>query len=132
MLDAGLLIIRAVIGLLMIGHAGKKLFGLFGGGGVKGTAGFMESIGLKPGVFMAVSAGLLEGSGGLLFAAGLWTWVGALCLMISMLVAIAKFHGANGIWGENNGYEYNLVMIAVLLGVAFTGAGALSIDAFLN
>lgn len=132
MLDVGLFIIRAVIGLLMLGHAGKMLFGLFGGGGVKGTAGFMESIGMKPGVFMAVSAGTLELIGGLLFAVGLWTWVGAICLIIPMLVAIAKFHGANGIWGEKNGYEYNLVLIAVLLGVALTGSGGISIDALLK
>jgi putative oxidoreductase len=132
MKDVGLFIIRAVIGLLMIGHAGKMLFGLFGGGGVKGTAVFFESIGLKPGVFMAVSAGLMELVGGTLFAVGLWTWFGAVCLIIPMLVAIAKFHAANGIWGEKNGYEYNLVLIAVLLGVSFTGAGEISIDALLK
>ncbi len=130
--DVGLFMIRAVIGLLMIGHAGKMLFGLFGGGGMRGTADFFESIGIRPSVFMAISAGLLELIGGLLFATGLWTQVGAALLIIPMLVAIAKFHGANGIWGEKNGYEYNLVLIATLLGVAFTGSGEISIDALLK
>lgn len=132
LLDLGLFMIRAVIGLLMIGHAGKMLFGLFGGGGLLKTADFFESIGIRPGVFMAISAGLLELIGGLLFATGLWIQVGAVLLIVPMVVAIAKFHGANGIWGEKNGYEYNLVLIITLIGIAFTGAGEISIDALLK
>ncbi|WP_145950094.1 DoxX family protein [Paenibacillus sp. Y412MC10] len=132
MLDLGLFMIRAVIGLLMIGHAGKMLLGLFGGGGLLKTADFFESLGIRPSVFMAICAGLLELIGGFLFAIGLWIQVGAVLLIIPMLVAIAKFHGANGIWGEKNGYEYNLVLIITLIGIAFTGAGEISIDALLK
>lgn len=132
MLDVGLFIIRLIIGLLMIGHGAQKLFGLFGGYGIKGTAGWLESIGLKPGVLMAVGAGLTELIGGVLFTVGLWTAVGAVLLIIPMLMAIIKVHGANGLWSTQNGYEYNLVLIAVALGVAFTGAGDISIDALLQ
>lgn len=132
MLDTGLLIIRAVIGLLMIGHGAQKLFGWFGGYGLKGTGGWLESIGMKPGVLMAAGAGLSEVAGGLLFGAGLWVEVGAALLILTMIVAIAKVHGQNGLWVTQNGYEYNLVLIAVLLGVAFTGAGDFSIDALLK
>ena len=73
----GLLIIRLVIGLSFAAHGSQKLFGWFGGYGPKGTGGFFESIGIKPGVLMAVLAGLAEIAGGLLFAAGLWTPLGA-------------------------------------------------------
>ncbi|MCM3629235.1 DoxX family protein [Paenibacillus glycanilyticus] len=132
MLDTGLLIIRVIIGLLMIGHGTQKLFGWFGGYGLKGTGGWLESIGMKPGVLMAAVAGLLEVAGGLLFGAGLWVEVGAALLIITMIIAIAKVHGANGLWVTQNGYEYNLVLIAVFLGVAFTGAGDFSIDALLK
>ena len=58
MLDTGLLILRVVIGLLFVGHGTQKLFGWFGGYGVKGTGGWLDSIGMKPGVAMAVIAGL--------------------------------------------------------------------------
>ncbi|SFE53693.1 putative oxidoreductase [Paenibacillus algorifonticola] len=132
MLDTGLLIIRVVLGLLMVGHGAQKLFGWFGGYGLKGTGGWLDSIGVKPGVLMALAAGLSEAVGGLLFAAGLWTWLGAVLLIIPMIIAIAKVHGANGLWSTQNGYEYNLVLIAVFVGVALTGAGELSIDALLK
>ena len=60
-----------VIGVLFIGHGAQKLFGWFGGYGLKGTGGWFESIGIKPGVPMALFAGLAELLGGILFALGL-------------------------------------------------------------
>ncbi|SDX94464.1 DoxX family protein [Paenibacillus sp. CF384] len=131
MLALGLLIIRVVIGLLFIGHGAQKLFGWFGGYGPKGTGGWMESIGMKPGVLMAVAAGLMELVGGALFAAGLFTPLAAALIALTMLGAIVKVHGKNGIWVTANGYEYPLVALAVVIGVAFAGAGSYSLDALL-
>lgn len=48
MMDFGLLIIRLIIGITFMGHGAQKLFGWFGGYGLKGTGGWMESIGLRP------------------------------------------------------------------------------------
>ncbi|MBP1174105.1 putative oxidoreductase [Paenibacillus sp. PvR133] len=132
MLASGLLLIRLVVGLLLVGHGAQKLFGWFGGYGPKGTGGWMESIGIKPGVFMAVSAGLMELLGGALFALGLFTPLAALLITVTMLGAIFKVHGPNGIWATANGYEYPLVLIAVVIGIALTGAGSYSIDALLR
>lgn len=127
----GLLIIRLVIGLTMAAHGTQKLFGWFGGYGPKGTGGFFESIGIKPGVAMAVVAGLGELAGGLLFAAGLWTEVGAALIIITMFMAIIKVHGKNGYWVTSNGFEYNLTLLVIALGVAFIGAGNYAIDALM-
>ncbi|TXK79314.1 DoxX family protein [Paenibacillus sp. N3.4] len=127
----GLLIIRLVIGVTMAAHGTQKVFGWFGGYGPKGTGGFFESIGIKPGVLMAVLAGLAEIVGGLLFAAGLWTSVGAALIVLTMLVAMIKVHGKNGFWVTSNGIEYNLILLAIALGVALIGAGDYSIDALL-
>lgn len=127
MLDLGLLIIRLVIGLIMIGHGCKKLFGWFGGEGIQGAAGFFEAIGLRPGAAMVVCAGLAELIGGLLFASGLSVVAGAVLLIFTMIVAIIKVHGSKGLWSVNGGFEYNLVMIASLLGVALAGGGAYSL-----
>ncbi|MWC26820.1 DoxX family protein [Paenibacillus sp. MMS18-CY102] len=132
MLDTGLLIIRVVIGLLFVGHGAQKLFGWFGGYGLKGTGGWFESIGMKPGVLMAFGAGAAEVLGGALFGFGLITWLGAAFIIGTMLISIVKVHGANGLWVTQNGYEYNLVLLAVALGVALTGAGEYSIDAWLK
>ncbi|AIY09623.1 DoxX family protein [Paenibacillus polymyxa] len=132
MLASGLLLIRLVVGLLFVGHGAQKLFGWFGGYGPKGTGGWMESIGIKPGVLMAVAAGLMELLGGALFAVGLLTPLAALLITMTMLGAIVKVHGQNGIWATANGYEYPLVLIAVVVGIALIGAGPYSIDAILH
>lgn len=124
MMDTGLLIIRLVVGILFIGHGAQKLFGWFGGYGLKGTGGWLESIGLKPGVLMAFLAGAGELVGGVLFAAGVFTWAGAALITITMLVATFTVHLKNGLWNAQNGFELNLVFIAVAIGVALIGPGA--------
>ncbi|WP_134687163.1 DoxX family protein [Brevibacillus migulae] len=132
MFDLGLLIIRLVIGLTFAAHGTQKLFGWFGGYGLKGTGGWLESIGVRPGVLMAFVAGLGELVAGLLFAGGLWMPVAAALFVITMLVSIVKVHGPNGYWSTANGYEYNLALIAVAVGLALTGAGAYSLDSLLS
>jgi putative oxidoreductase len=129
--DLGLLIIRVIIGGLFIGHGAQKLFGWFGGYGLKGTGGWLESIGIKPGVPMALVAGLAEFGGGILFAIGLVTPIAALLIVATMVVSIVKVHGANGLWVTQNGYEYNLTLIAVAIGIAFIGPGQYAVDALL-
>lgn len=128
----GLLIIRLVVGLSFMGHGLQKLFGWFGGHGLKGTGEFFESISLKPGYTMALLAGLSELIGGALFAAGLFTVIGAVLIAATMVVAIITVHGKNGFWITQNGFEYNLVLIAAAIGVALTGAGDYSLDALLR
>ncbi|MDI3328463.1 MAG: DoxX family protein [Alicyclobacillaceae bacterium] len=127
MIDLGLLLIRLVIGLNFIGHGAQKLFGWFGGYGPKGTGGWMESIGLRNGVAMAVLAGLAELIGGLLFAAGFLTPLAAALIVVVMLVAIAKVHWKSGYWAPN-GFEYNLVLIVTVIAVALMGPGAYALQ----
>lgn len=124
MLNLGLLLIRLVVGISFMGHGAQKLFGWFGGYGLKGTGGWLESIGIRPGVLMAFLAGAAELVGGLLFAAGVFTPVAALLITVTMLIAIFTVHGKNGYWVTANGFEYNLMLIAVAVGVALIGPGA--------
>nr|WP_188646275.1 DoxX family protein [Marinithermofilum abyssi] len=123
MASIGLFIIRLVVGLTFAGHGTQKLFGWFGGHGLKGTGGFFESIGIRPGVTMAFLAGASELVAGLLFAAGVWVPVAAALIVLTMLVAIVKVHGQNGFWITEGGIEYNVILIAVAVGVALTGPG---------
>lgn len=123
-MDLGLLIIRLVVGLTMAGHGAQKLLGWFGGHGLEGTGRFFDSIGIKPGKIMALLAGLGELAGGLLFAGGVAVSLASLLIVITMLVAIFKVHGKNGFWITAGGFEYNLILIAVALGVALTGPGS--------
>ncbi|MEQ2527352.1 DoxX family protein [Bacillaceae bacterium CLA-AA-H227] len=131
MVDIGLLLIRLVIGILFIGHGTQKLFGWFGGNGLEGTGGWFESIGIKPGYSMALLAGLVEVLGGILFAVGLVTPIAGIMIAATMVVSIAKVHGANGVWAQANGYEYNLTLLAVAIGIALIGPGQYALDSFL-
>ncbi|WP_088040554.1 DoxX family protein [Bacillus sp. EAC] len=131
MINVGLLMIRLVIGLLFIGHGAQKLFGWFSGYGLKGTGGWFESIGMKPGVTIALIAGLAELIGGILFAFGLLTPVAGILIAGTMAMAIIKVHAPNGIWATSNGYEYNLTLLVVAISVVLTGPGKYALDTFL-
>jgi putative oxidoreductase len=69
-MDAGLLILRIVVGAALVGHGTQKLFGWFGGHGPRKTGAFFEMLGYRPGPFFAVVAGLSEAVGGALLAVG--------------------------------------------------------------
>lgn len=130
--DLALLALRLLIGGLFIGHGGQKLFGWFGGYGLAGTGAFMESIGLRPGRQMAALAGFSEVLGGVLFIVGLFQPLAALMIGGAMMIAIAKVHGKNGLWSQNNGYEYNLVLLVLAAALALLGPGDLSLASALG
>ena len=130
-MDTGLLVLRIVVGLLLVGHGAQKLFGWFGGGGLSGTAGFFRSVGYWPPRLMAGFAGLAELLGGLSLAAGFMTPLAAAAIIATMLNAGAV-HRRNGLWAVNNGYEYPLALGTAAATLGFTGAGTASLDAWLG
>ena len=123
----GLLLLRVVAGSTIAAHGVQKLFGWFGGGGVRGTAGFFENIGFRPPLALAVLAGLGE-TGGLLFAAGFLTPLAALGMTIVMFNAIAVVHWSKGFFNSNGGLEFPLSLATIAVAVAATGPGRFSID----
>jgi putative oxidoreductase len=127
-MDLALLVLRVVVGLLFVGHGAQKLFGVFGGGGLEGTANMFDNIGLRPGWLHARAAGTAEFLGGALLALGLFTPFAAAVLIAVMTAAVIKVHAANGIWNTNQGYEFNLVMAAAVFALAGVGAGSWSLD----
>jgi putative oxidoreductase len=130
--DAALLIARLVVGGLIAGHGAQKLFGWFGGPGLKGTAGFMESLGLKPGTAWAPVAALSEFGGGVLTALGLLSPLGPIGIIAVMTMATAKAHWGKPIWVTSGGAELPVTNIAVALALALAGSGRCSLDAALG
>jgi len=124
--------VRLGAGVIFAAHGAQKLFGWFGGYGLEGTAGWMESIGLAPGTLMAALAGGAEFFGGLLLIAGFLVRPTAVVLAITMLVAIVTVHLQNGLFMSNNGYEFGLALLVISIGLALRGAGSLSIDSLLQ
>jgi len=132
-MDFALLIVRVVVGGLFVLHGLQKLFGsLESGAGIPGTAAFFESVGIRPGRPFAILAGLAELTGGALVFFGLLNPIGPIILIGVMITAIAAVHLKKGLWVAHGGFEYNLVLIAVNLGLISAGPGSASLDAAMN
>jgi putative oxidoreductase len=127
-MEAGLLLIRVVLGAIMAAHGAQKLFGWFGGHGLAGTGGWLESMGLRPARVFAAVNGLAEFGGGALLVLGLLTPLGAAAVAGVMFVAIATVHWRNGFFNSSGGYEFNLLIVAGAIALAIIGPGTISID----
>ena len=127
-MDLALLVLRIVVGLGFAAHGAQKLFGWFGGYGIGGTAGYFDQIGLRPARVHAWAAGVTEFGAGLLIAVGLGVPFAAAALIAVMTAAILTVHLHNGFFNTENGYEYNLELIAAVFALAGVGAGDWALD----
>ncbi|HET6382807.1 MAG TPA: DoxX family protein [Armatimonadota bacterium] len=126
--DSGMLLLRAVVGGMVAGHGAQKLFGVFGGPGPEGIAGFMEQIGLKPGGTWGTAAGLSEFCGGTLTALGFLHPLGPVGVMSAMSMATAKVHWGKPIWAQSGGAELPVAYAAAAAAVIIAGPGRLTLD----
>ena len=127
-MDVGLLLLRLAVGGVIAAHGAQKLFGWFGGYGLEGTSGWLESLGFRPGRVQAAIAGWSEFLGGSLLILGFLTPLGAAAVIGVMIVAIGAVHWEKGFFNTAGGYEFNLVLLIAAAGLAFLGAGAASLD----
>jgi putative oxidoreductase len=125
----GRLLLRAAVGGFFIGHGTQKLFGWFGGQGLKNQAEHFEGMGLKPGMVNAAAAGAAETLGGAGILLGYRTPLASAGIVSVMLTAIDRVHLKNGPWAHKGGYEYNVVLAAAAVSLAESGPGGLSLDA---
>ena len=68
----------------------------------------------------------------MLLVLGLLTPLGSAAIIGTMIVAAVSVHKDNGLWATNGGYELPLINATVAAGLAFTGAGAWSLDSALD
>lgn len=123
--DMAILGLRVVLGLTMAAHGYNKFFG---GGQIRGTARWFESIGMVPGLFHARVAATSEVAAGLGLALGLLTPIPAAGFVALMLVAGWTVHRENGFFIVKQGWEYNLILAVAAVTVTGTGAGRYSLD----
>jgi putative oxidoreductase len=134
--NIALLVLRLVPGLLFMGHGLQKLVSpryapkFLAANGPSGTGGAFDQMGMRPGLLLAVLAGLGELVGGFSIAAGLLTPIGTAVLAAVMTVAILKIHLSKGIWSTAGGFEFPLLMLTVAYVVSAIGPGTLSIDSW--
>jgi len=125
--SAGLLILRVMVGIVMIAHGYNHIFR---GGKIKGTAGWFQSLGMKPGILHAWLASITELVAGAMLVFGLFTPLAAAGVVGVMVVALITNHIKNGffIFRPGEGYEYVLTLAMVGLAIGAIGAGEFSLD----
>jgi putative oxidoreductase len=129
-------VVRVVLGVIFFAHGAQKVLGWFGGYGLKGTTGYLQSIGLSLPVAYLVC--FFEFLGGIGLVLGLLTRPAALAVAIVMVGTIVKVHWPHGLFinwnltpGKGHGYEANLAFLAMAVACLLAGGGAPAVDALL-
>jgi putative oxidoreductase len=119
-INAGVFVLRVAVGIVMIAHGYNHIFR---GGKIEGTAGWFESLGMKPGILHAWLASLTELGAGAMLILGFLTPLAAAGVVGVMAVALITNHLKNGffIFRPGEGYEYVLTLL--LTGIAIGGIG---------
>lgn len=132
------LILRLVLALVIFPHGAQKMLGWFGGYGYVGTMQYFTKQAGLPSPIAALVI-LTEFAGSIALAVGFGTRVAALLIAAVMVGAIVKVHRPNGFfmnWGGTReagqeGFEYHLLVLAIVAALLVTGGGAFSIDGLL-
>lgn len=125
--DLALLVLRTGFGLSMAAHGWNKFASP---NGMKGTAGWFSSIGMKWPSVQARVAAVSELAGGTCLALGLFTTVSCTLFIAVMAVAIVTVHWKVGyfIFLPHGGWEYCASIIVAAIAVAVAGPGSASLD----
>ncbi len=146
--DTGLLMLRVILGFIMVVHGAPKLFGparpMMRGG--------MSQLGIPPVLFDLV--GVLEFLGGILLILGLMTRLVSILFLLEMTGTIALYLSKlgtmvpppemlhqmvsssrkvlRGFVAGVGGWEFDLLILSVVLLLFLLGPGSLSVDALLR
>ena len=116
---------RILVGVIFAAHGWAKRFS---GGGLKGTAGWFDSIGMKPGKLHAQLASSTEMLTGAMLAVGLLTPFASAGIIGVMVVAGWTVHRGKGFFIVSEGWEYTFIVGLMALVIAGLGPGRWSID----
>lgn len=123
--DFAALALRAAIGPMLVVHGSNKVFGP---GGLEGTTGWFESLGLKPAAVHARMAAATEIGSGALITLGVANPLPAAAAIGLMATATATDHRGKGFFIFKGGWEYVLVVGAAATALAGLGHGRWSFD----
>ena len=119
------LLVRVIVGATFAAHGYKHFFL---GGKLKGTAGWFDSLGMKPnGMIHAVLASVTELACGILMILGLLTPLAAAGYVGVLFVAGWTNHRPKGFWSDS-GWEYVFMLATFATFLAAVGPGEHSLD----
>jgi putative oxidoreductase len=127
-LNTGLLVLRLVVGLGLAAHGAQKLFGWWGGPGVRGLHGHLTNMRFRPAPLWVAGAIATEIGGGLLLALGFLSPLGSIGVGAAMLMAIVAFHWGKGFFGQGGGVEVPFLYLVAGATLGLTGPGSYSLD----
>lgn len=128
---------RIILGIIFFAHGSQKVFGWFGGPGLRQTLRTLtQFVGLPSIVALAAVGAELLGGAALIL--GFLGRISALGIAVNMLAAILMVHGRFGLFmnwfGDRKGHgiEYHLLAIALAIVIIAKGSGAFSLDLLLS
>jgi putative oxidoreductase len=127
MIDYALLVLRFAAGIIFLAHGMQKLFGAFGGSGIKGFSDSLKGLGFSAPLFWAWVAALGEWLGGLFLLLGVIPRISAGVIAIIMIVAIIKVAGKKGFFMMDGGCEYQFFILMTCIALMLTGGGKFSL-----
>ncbi len=131
--DLGLLVLRVVIGVVVLGHGAMKLGWVGGGPGFGATAsGFGQYMGFRPGWLWAFVSTAAETVGSVLLILGLGGPLAPAVLTADLVVVTLVAHWPKGFWAHQGGVEFPAPLAASTFAIALLGSGRWSLDAALG
>ncbi len=124
--DAVSLVLRLTIGPMLFTHGYNKVFGK---GGLQGTTGWFEALGLKPAYVHARMAAATEMGAGTLLTLGAASPLPAAAAIGLMTTAARTDHKGKGFFVFKGGWEYVGVVGVVAAVMGALGPGRFSVDA---
>ncbi|MGC8625405.1 MAG: DoxX family protein [Phycisphaerae bacterium] len=126
--DVALLLIRLIIATIFLYHGSQKLFGAFGGPGLKGWHAMIVSMGIPMSWISALLSACAEFFGGLIFFLGTGLRIIAIPLAINMMVA-TWVASKGGFSVMHNGCEYPLCLLVIVIAMFLMGPGRYTVGA---
>jgi putative oxidoreductase len=124
--DVAALLLRLTVGPMLFTHGYNKVFGK---GGLQGTTGWFEALGLRPAHVHARMAAATEIGAGTLLTLGAASPLPAAAAIGLMTTAARTDHRGKGFFVFKGGWEYTGVVAAVAAAMAALGPGRFSVDA---
>jgi putative oxidoreductase len=127
--DLTALVLRLAIGPMLIAHGSNKVFGK---GGLEGTTGWFDGLGLQPAWLHARLAAATELGAGALMTLGAGFPLPNAAVVGLMATAAATDHRGNGFFMFKNGWEYVAFVGTTATALAALGPGRWSVDGALG